>query len=97
MTSFKSHVSGRSDEENRGNGLTDVLKIAMECNSILRVDSNGTGFSFNIGLGVDNFEIVDSIYKGNGTIISILFIDDTFGSINRDDVNNYIDTCLEKL
>ena len=97
LTSFKPYVSGRPDEEERGKGLTDVLMIAMECGSRLLVESNGVGFSFSFDSGLDNFEVVSPLYKDDGTVISILFIDGNFDSLERDDVKTYIDSCLEKI
>lgn len=47
--------------------------------------------------GVDNFRSCLPIYKGTGTIISILFIDDQFEFVNRSDVGKYIISCMEKL
>ncbi len=97
LTSFKPYVSGRRDEEQRGKGLTDVLMIAMECGSHLRVESNGIGLSFSFHSGLDSFDIVTPLYKNNGTVISILFIDGHFASVEREDVGKYIDNCLEKI
>jgi anti-sigma regulatory factor (Ser/Thr protein kinase) len=97
LTSFRPYVSGRADEEERGKGLTDVLQIAMECNSNLRVESNGIGYFFAFNEGVDNFRSCIPTYKNNGTIISILFIDGQFNSLDRSDVDAYIVKCLEKI
>lgn len=97
LTAFKPYVSGRSDEEKRGNGLTDVLQIAMECGPNLRVESNGKAFIYAFNEGVDNFRSCTPLYGGDGTIISILFIDGQFGSKEREDVESYIDSCLEKI
>jgi excisionase family DNA binding protein len=97
IMAFKPYVSGRADEEKRGKGLTDVLQIAMECGSNLRVESSGVGYIYAFNEGVDNFRTCSPIYKDTGTIISILFIDGQFGSVERADVDNYIDNCLEKL
>ena len=97
LTAFKPYVSGRPDEEERGKGLTDVLKISMECGSKMRVESNGIGYYYNFSAGLDNFEVITPLFKGNGTIISILFIDGNFGSKEREDVESYIDVCLGKI
>jgi len=97
LMAFKPYVSGRSDEEERGKGLTDVLQIAMECGSNLRVESNGVGYIYAFNEGIDNFQTCSPIYKGTGTIVSILFIDGQFGSVERADVDCYINHCLEKL
>lgn len=97
LTSFKPNVSGRDDAEKRGKGLTDVLKIAMECGSNLRVESNGLGFFLKFFSGKDNFETHTPLYQNEGTMISILFIDGNFASLERSDVSLYIDKCLEKL
>lgn len=97
LISFKPNVSGRADAEQRGKGLTDVLKIAMECGSTLRVESNNLGFSLAFNAGRDNFNSHLPLFKGNGTIISLLFIDGNFASLEREDVSQYIDSCLEKI
>lgn len=97
LTAFKPNVSGRSQEEKRGKGLTDVLKIAMECGSSLRVESNGIAYMMLFNSGVDNFIPINPIYKNTGTIISILFIDGNFDSLKREDIEIYIDSCLEKI
>ena len=98
LTAFRPHVSGRPDEEDRGKGLTDVLKIAMESHSRLRVDSNGIGFNFIFNSGLDNFmRVSNPLNRSNGTVISILFIDGSFGKVDRDDVDQYVLNCLGKL
>lgn len=97
VTAFKPNVSGRPDEEDRGKGLTDVIKIAMECGSKLRVESNNVGYEFSFNSGKDNFQSKLPLFSGQGTIISILFIDGTFASLEREDVGSYIDSCLEKI
>ncbi len=97
LTAFKPHVSGRDDSEKRGKGLTDVLKIAMECGSSLRVESNRIGYSYLFNAGLDDFDCIVPLYQASGTIISIMFIDGSFGSLEWDDVGIYIDKCLEKV
>lgn len=97
LHAFKPYVSGRLDEEKRGKGLTDVLQIVMGCNSRMRVESNGIGYSFNFDSGVDDFEAVTPLYRGNGTIISLLLIDGVFGQVSRETVNLYIEKCLRKI
>lgn len=97
LMAFKPYVSGRSDDEARGKGLTDVLKIAMECSSVLWVESNGIGYTFRFNAGIDNFEKNEPLVKSTGTIISLLFIDGNFSSYKRQDVANYVDVCLGAL
>jgi len=97
LSSFKPYISGRPDRENRGKGLTDVLTIAMECGSRLKVGSNGIGFSFSFDSGVDNFDQISPLYRQSGTVISILFIDGNFATMEREDAKEYIDKCLEAL
>jgi len=94
LLAFKPYVSGRSDEEARGKGLTDMLKIAMECSSVLLVESNGVGYTFQFNAGKDNFKKNKLLSKSTGTIISLLFIDRIFSSYKRQDVANYIDVCM---
>ncbi|MCK5883168.1 MAG: sensor histidine kinase, partial [Bacteriovoracaceae bacterium] len=86
LNAFRPYVSGRCDEEKRGKGLADVLQIAMECGSRMRVESNGIGYSYTFDSGIDRFQKISPLYRGNGTIISLLFIDGLFGDLTRDDV-----------
>lgn len=97
LSSFKPYVSGRADAEKRGKGLTDVLKIAMECSSCLQVESNGHSYAFRFNAGKDSFIPQEAAIGSDGTLISILFIDGNFASFERDHVKDYIDTCLEQL
>jgi hypothetical protein len=97
LTAFRPNVSGRPDAEQRGKGLTDVLKIAMECSSNLRVESNNIGLFLRFDSGRDDFFRHRPLYQNDGTIISMMFIDGNFSSLERSDVNNYIDKCLGKL
>lgn len=97
LTSFKPNVSGRPDTEQRGKGLTDVLKIAMESSSHLRVESNNLGFFLRFDSGRDDFIRHEPLYQNEGTIISMMFIDGNFASLERSDVGDYIDKCLEKI
>ncbi len=97
LMAFRPYVSCRSDEEKRGKGLTDVLKIAMECSSVLWVESNAIGYTFQFNAGKDNFKKNESTSNFKGTIISLLFIDGNFNSYNRRDVTSYIDACMEVL
>lgn len=97
LTAFKPNVSGRPDTEQRGKGLTDVLKIAMECSSHLRVESNNIGFFLRFDSGLDDFFRHSPLYQNEGTIISMMFIDGNFASLERTDVNNYINKCLGKI
>jgi hypothetical protein len=97
LTSFKPNVSGRDDAEQRGKGLTDVLKIAMEFGSTLRVESNNIGFYLAFNAGNDNFSSHSPLFKSEGTIVSLLFIDGNFASLGRENVSTYIDSCLEKI
>jgi hypothetical protein len=95
LIAFKPYISGRSDDENRGKGLTDVLKIAMECSSVLQVESKGVGYSFKFNAGRDNFKKNIPPSKTSGTIISILFIEGNFASFDRDDVEKFVKNCME--
>lgn len=97
LTAFKPNVSGRDDEEKRGKGLTDVLKIAMECSSCLQVESNGVAYAFRFNAGKDSFLEYKASVNSEGTLISILFIDGNFASYDRSDVEKYINNCLEKI
>ncbi len=97
LMAFKPYVSGRSDAEERGKGLTDVLQIAMECGSYLKVESSGVAYRYAFNQGVDNFWKGTPMNNAMGTIISILFIDGQFGSVDRMDVDRYINQCLEKI
>lgn len=97
LSAFKSNVSGRSDEEQRGKGLTDVLKIAMECSTRIKVETNDLGFILQFDSGRLNFHKHEPLYRNSGTIISMVFKDGLFSSFNRDDVNKYIDKCLSQL
>lgn len=97
LLAFRPYVSGRQDEEKRGKGLTDVLQIAMECSSRLRVESNGIGYSYNFDSGLDDFEQVTPLYLGSGTIISLQLIDGSFRHAGREDVDRYIEKCLRKI
>jgi hypothetical protein len=97
LSSFKPYVSGRADEERRGKGLTDVLKITMECSSYLHVESNDCSFAFRFNVGKDTFLEQAPVVRGEGTVISVLFIDGNFASFDRDAVRDYIDSCLEKI
>lgn len=97
LMAFKSKVSSWGDEHNRGKGLTDILKIAFECNSFFRVESNELAFMFYCQDKRREVKKIDSSTKTSGTRFSITLIDNKFRDTKRSEVDQFIDEFLEQL
>lgn len=97
IMAFKSKVSSWEDKFERGKGLTDILKIAFECNSFFRVESGKSAFMFYCKGEYRNIQKIKSSTTINGTRFSITLIDETFNEVKRGEVDKFIDQYLEKM
>lgn len=97
IMAFKSKVSSWGDEYERGKGLTDILKIAFECNSFFRVESGENAFRFYCKGDFRKIEKIKPSSKINGTRFSITLIDEEFNEVSRQVVDTFIDEYLEKI
>jgi excisionase family DNA binding protein len=97
LMAFKSNVSSWGDEFKRGKGLTDILKIAFECNSFLKVESGDLAYMFYCQDERRGIEKAQASTYVPGTRFSITLIDNHFKEIERAEVNKFIDTYLGEL
>ena len=97
VTSFKSFVSSWADEHKRGKGLTDIIKIALECNSFFRVECGDICFEIYCKSNKGLITKIDPMLKVNGTRFSITFIDNEFRDASRKDVDDFVDKELKRL
>lgn len=96
-SAFLSDVSSWSDEHKRGKGLNDVMGIALGNQAWLRCDANGMGIFADFYKGAETLEIVSGLSDHQGTRIALILMDSVFKHVERTDVNNFLNTLLEKL
>lgn len=97
LMAFKSKVSSWGDEHQRGKGLTDILKIAFECNSFFRVESCNLAYMFYCQDKRREVKKIMPATSTNGTRFSIVLIDNDFKEIKRTEVDRFVDEFLEQL
>ncbi len=90
IKAFQSTVSCWPDTKPRGKGLCDVLSLAMRSHSILRVDSQNLGLLFNFTHHQKELQIRNPASQTGGSRLCWLLINNQFGPIERQDVDNFI-------
>lgn len=92
LKAFQSRVTcwPESSEIDRGKGLSDLLTIAMGNGSILRVDSNDLGFSFNFVNSQRELQQMKPASSKSGTRFCLLLINDKFEAVSREVVDSFI-------
>lgn len=99
LKAFQSRVTCWPDDPqiDRGKGLSDLLTIAMGNGSILRVDSNDLGISFNFVNGQQELQQTKSANDKSGTRFCLLLINDKFEQVTREVVDSFIAREMKKV
>lgn len=97
LTAFQSKVSSWPDEAQRGKGLSDVLKIAIGNQGLLRVESNQHAFMMSFGNFKPEIQSIEPLTRHPGTRISLVLIDSSFELPERQAVDAVIEHAIQGL
>jgi len=99
LSAFRSKYSSWGDEYHRGNGLSDILSIAMGNKSLLRVSTEDVDIQLDFQIR-DNHKIervIPPLFKTRGTRFGFLYIDHEFTKKTRQEADDYIAKEIAKL
>ena len=95
LTAFKSGVS--SWDYDRGNGLADIMSIAMGNGSVMRVSSGGFDLKFDFQHEWEIEKITPPLFQTRGTTLGFIYIDHDFDKSPRKDVDRFITKATKAL
>lgn len=95
IKAFKAKISSWDDEYNRGKGLSDVLKIAIGNQGVLRVDSGPYGVSMDFRNRAPEIIPTRPMAGTPGTRFCIVLYDKNFTEVTRSQADAIVETVLE--
>lgn len=97
LTAFKSKVSSWPDEAERGKGLSDILKIAVGNQGLLRVESNHVAFLMSFANFKEEIRQIFPLTNSQGARLSVVLIDSKFDLPERHTADEVIDRAIQGL